>query len=145
MIPVVTWTTVAAFASIAVAGPGVDRVREFLSEGSFLIDVRGRYEHVEDDSPEAANALTLRTRLGYRDVVPAREAVRLATRWLVENPPERGGYEETALQDPFDYAAEDRLAEWWRAAIANPPSNGLLRKESPNDASRRSTPSLHAA
>jgi len=65
MIPVVTWTTVAAFASIAVAGPGVDRVREFLSEGSFLIDVRGRYEHVEDDSPEAANALTLRTRLGY--------------------------------------------------------------------------------
>ena len=41
------------------------------------------------------------------------------TRWLVENPPERGGYEETALQDPFDYAAEDRLADWWRAAIAS--------------------------
>jgi nucleoside-diphosphate-sugar epimerase len=66
----------------------------------------------------------LRTRLGYRDVVPARHAVRLATRWLVENPPERGGYEETALQDPFDYAAEDRLAEWWRSAIANPPELG---------------------
>ena len=52
----------------------------------------------------------LRDRLGYRDVVPAREAVRRATRWLVENPPSAGGYEETALQDPFDYAAEDRLA-----------------------------------
>ena len=60
----------------------------------------------------------LRTRLGYHDVVPAREAVRLATRWLVANPPERGGYEETALQDPFDYDAEDRLVEWWTQATA---------------------------
>jgi nucleoside-diphosphate-sugar epimerase len=66
----------------------------------------------------------LRTRLGYRDVVPAREAVRLATRWLVANPPERGGYEETALQDPFDYRAEDALAAWWRTAIAAPPELG---------------------
>jgi hypothetical protein len=66
----------------------------------------------------------LRTRLGYRDVVPARDAVRLATRWLVENPPARGGYEETALQDPFDYAAEDRLVAWWRAATADPPDLG---------------------
>jgi nucleoside-diphosphate-sugar epimerase len=66
----------------------------------------------------------LRDRLGYRDVVPARDAVRRAARWLVENPPARGGYEETALQDPFDYAAEDRLATWWRASIANPPELG---------------------
>ena len=61
----------------------------------------------------------LRTRLGYRDVVPAREAVRRATRWLVANPPAPGGYEETALQDPFDYAAEDRLVGWWRSATAS--------------------------
>jgi nucleoside-diphosphate-sugar epimerase len=60
----------------------------------------------------------LRERLGYRDVVPAREAVRRAARWLVEHPPTRGGYEETALQDPFDYAAEDRLVAWWKAATA---------------------------
>ncbi|MBX6388527.1 MAG: NAD-dependent epimerase/dehydratase family protein [Frankia sp.] len=66
----------------------------------------------------------LRDRLGYRDVVPARQAVRLAARWLVEHPPARGGYEESALQDPFDYAAEDRLVTWWRAAIANPPDLG---------------------
>jgi nucleoside-diphosphate-sugar epimerase len=62
--------------------------------------------------------------LGYRDVVPARQAVRAAARWLVENPPARGGYEETALQDPFDYAAEDRLAHWWKSAIADPPDLG---------------------
>ncbi len=66
----------------------------------------------------------LRQTLGYGDVVPAREAVRRATRWLVENPPERGGYEETALQDPFDYDAEDRLVAWWKAAIADPPDLG---------------------
>lgn len=62
--------------------------------------------------------------LGYRDVVPAREAVRRTARWLVEHRPEPGGYEESALQDPFDYAAEDRLAAWWRAAIAEPPELG---------------------
>jgi nucleoside-diphosphate-sugar epimerase len=66
----------------------------------------------------------LRDRLGYRDVVPARVAVRLATRWLVEHPPEPGGYEETALQDPFDYDAEDTLVAWWKAAIADPPDLG---------------------
>jgi len=66
----------------------------------------------------------LRERLGYRDAVPARDAVRRTARWLVENPPERGGYEETALQDPFDYDAEDRLAAWWRGATADFPDLG---------------------
>lgn len=66
----------------------------------------------------------LRTRLGYRDVVPARQAVRKTARWLVANQPERGGYEETALEDPFDYRAEDRLAAWWRRAVADPPDLG---------------------
>lgn len=66
----------------------------------------------------------LRDRLGYRDLVPPREAVRQAANWLVQHPPEPGGYEETALQDPFDYAAEDRLATWWRAAVADPPDLG---------------------
>ncbi|MGM7698959.1 NAD-dependent epimerase/dehydratase family protein [Microbacterium sp. A84] len=66
----------------------------------------------------------LRDRLGYHDVVPAREAVRRAVRWLQANPPARGGYEEFALQDPFDYGAEDRLYNWWKAAIADPPNLG---------------------
>ena len=50
--------------------------------------------------------------------------MRLAARWLVDNRPEPGGYEETALQDPFDYAAEDRLVGWWRDAIADAPDLG---------------------
>ena len=66
----------------------------------------------------------LRERLGYRDVVPARQAVRRTARWLVRNRPAPGGYEESALQDPFDYLAEDRLARWWRSATADPPDLG---------------------
>jgi nucleoside-diphosphate-sugar epimerase len=66
----------------------------------------------------------IRGLLGYRDVVPARHAVRLTARWLAENQPAPGGYEESALQDPFDYRAEDKLAAWWRSAIADPPDLG---------------------
>jgi len=66
----------------------------------------------------------LRSLLGYRDVVPARQAIRATARWLVEHPPALGGYEETALQDPFEYQAEDRLVKWWKAAIAEPPDLG---------------------
>ena len=66
----------------------------------------------------------LRDRLGYRDVVPAREAsVAPAAGWS-EHPPGRGGDEEAVLEDPFDYAAEDRLVAWWRTATADPPDLG---------------------
>jgi nucleoside-diphosphate-sugar epimerase len=59
----------------------------------------------------------LRSDLGYRDVVPAREALARTARWLDAHPLERGGAEEKILQDPFDYAAEDALAAGWRRAL----------------------------
>lgn len=63
----------------------------------------------------------LRHELGYRDVVPAREAVARTARWLVDHPPERGGVEEHVLQDPFDYTAEDALIASWKRALEGLP------------------------
>ena len=60
----------------------------------------------------------LREKLGYRDAVPAREALARTARWLAAHPPEPGGLEETVLQDPFDYAAEDALIGGWKSALA---------------------------
>lgn len=57
--------------------------------------------------------------LGYRDLVPAMEALRLTTRYYLDNPLERSGELELNLQDEFDYAAEDRMIEASRAWIAN--------------------------
>ena len=54
--------------------------------------------------------------LGYRDVVPAAEAIARTARWLVANPP--SSEVEARLEDPFDYAAEDRLVSQWRALVA---------------------------
>lgn len=60
----------------------------------------------------------LRQRLGYRDALPAREATARTARWLAANPPAPGGIEETVLEDPFDYAAEDALVAAWQRALA---------------------------
>ena len=63
----------------------------------------------------------LKTQLGYRDVVTPREGLRRTVEWLVANRPAPGGHEETVLQDPFDYAAEDALIEGWQRALARMP------------------------
>ena len=63
----------------------------------------------------------IRSELGYRDLVPAREALARTAHWLAAHPPPPGGQEETVLQDPFDYAAEDQLVAAWKAALATLP------------------------
>ncbi len=63
--PFVIWSSVITVVCVANASPGMDRVREFISEGAFLIDVRPRYEMVDQTGFETAHAATLRTRLGY--------------------------------------------------------------------------------
>jgi nucleoside-diphosphate-sugar epimerase len=77
----------------------------------------------------------IRTVLGYRDALPARTALAHTARWLADHPHELGGTEEMVLTDPFDYEAEDRLIDAWRAAsvsvaphanaFATPPGYGL--------------------
>jgi nucleoside-diphosphate-sugar epimerase len=66
--------------------------------------------------------------LGYRDRVPAREALARTARWLAEHPPAPGGQEEMVLTDPFDYAAEDRLIDAWQAALATLPEVAFARE-----------------
>jgi nucleoside-diphosphate-sugar epimerase len=63
----------------------------------------------------------VRTVLGYRDAVPAREAIVRTARWLAEHPCLPGGQEEMVLTDPFDYPAEDRLIEAWNTARLSMP------------------------
>lgn len=59
----------------------------------------------------------VRTVLGYRDVVPARDAIGRTARWLATHPCPPGGQEEMVLTDPFDYDAEDELIDAWQRAI----------------------------
>jgi nucleoside-diphosphate-sugar epimerase len=54
--------------------------------------------------------------LGYRDVLPATEALASTARYLRDNPIERGSTTEMRLQDPFDYAAEDTIIDAYRAS-----------------------------
>lgn len=70
----------------------------------------------------------LRNELGYRDKVAPAQALAHTARWLVENPPAPGGMEEMVLQDPFDYAAEDRLVAAWRQAEALRPRDLFTRE-----------------
>jgi nucleoside-diphosphate-sugar epimerase len=58
----------------------------------------------------------IKTQLGYRDPMPAVEAIAKTSHWYVANQPERGGDIEQRLQDPFDYEAEDKLVTILREA-----------------------------
>ena len=51
----------------------------------------------------------IRIELGYRDVVPAVEAIARTVRWYRDNPLEYGGEYEQRRKDVFDYQAEDKL------------------------------------
>ena len=59
----------------------------------------------------------IKTRLGYRDVVPAEEAIKRTVQWLLEHRPEPGGQMETYLGDSFDYTAEDRIIQEFRKFV----------------------------
>lgn len=65
---------------------------------------------------------SLRHDLGYRDLVPARQAVPETARWLAEHPIAPGAPEEHVLTDPFDYAAEDTLIDAWSSLQAAMPA-----------------------
>ena len=76
----------------------------------FLTSEHTLHQHMTVDA--------IRYDLGYRDVVPAREALRQTALYLRDNPIERGSITEQRLQDPFDYEAEDALIEAYQNAAA---------------------------
>lgn len=55
--------------------------------------------------------------LGYRDVCPVEDALPATVHWYVAHQPERGGEVEQRLHDPFNYAAEDQLAQVWKDSL----------------------------
>ena len=55
-----------------------------------------------------------RAELGYRDAIDPLDALRETATWYLANPLREADYHP----DPFDYAAEDRLAEAYRRAVA---------------------------
>lgn len=59
--------------------------------------------------------------LGYADTTAPADAMAATVDWLLANPPEPGGEEESRLGDPFDYAAEGAFIDGWiQAAAARP-------------------------
>jgi len=59
----------------------------------------------------------IRSELGYHDQIPPSEGMRRTVGWYLENRPEINGEIERALDDPFDYAAEDMLIERYESFI----------------------------
>ena len=94
---------------------------------------------------EVMDLSKVKEQLGYREIVPPEKAIEITVNWLLKNRPEPGGTEEQNLNDPFDYAAEDRLigrltATWgqlreealgtrydWRHPYPHPKQRGDLR------------------
>jgi nucleoside-diphosphate-sugar epimerase len=68
-----------------------------------------------DDRLKVLDTNLIRTELGYRDLVPTVEAVTRTVLWYRDNPLEYGGEYEQRRKDVFDYEAEDRLIELYRA------------------------------
>ena len=51
----------------------------------------------------------IRTELGYKDLVPALEAIPLTVRWYLDNPPDGGAEPDHHRGYPYNYDAEDEL------------------------------------
>jgi len=59
----------------------------------------------------AFDTTKIRGELGYRDLVPAGEAVMQSAVWLAEHGPKRAAEMEKQLGDPFAYEAEDAVVQ----------------------------------
>ena len=87
----------------------------------------------------------IRGDLGYRDLVPAREALARTARWLVEHPRGAARRRRRVLTDPFDYAAEDRLMDAWLRGARGLPAVAFGRARLRPGVQRPRRPTPHRA
>jgi nucleoside-diphosphate-sugar epimerase len=69
---------------------------------------RSAGHNIHDDAPIRA--------LGFRETVPAEEAIDRTIRWLVDNRAEHAPEWDLQVDDTFDYPGEDALIERWEQA-----------------------------
>jgi nucleoside-diphosphate-sugar epimerase len=60
----------------------------------------------------------VKSELGYRDVVPPAEGIARTVRWLLDHPIAPGSHMDKMLNDPFNYAEEDRLVALYEQSLA---------------------------
>ena len=75
--------------------------------------------HHHSSQHRVVDTSRIRNELGYRDLVPPLEALQRTIRWQVANLPADHERVMRVLQDPFDYAAEDRLAELYHQFVVD--------------------------
>ena len=72
----------------------------------------GRSQH------EVIDITKIKVELGYKDAVPAEEAIQQTVNWYLNIPLQRGGEIEQRLRDPFDYATEDKVIKEYKEIIS---------------------------
>jgi nucleoside-diphosphate-sugar epimerase len=72
------------------------------------------------------DSTNIRVELGYRDEYPPQDGIEQTVEWLLHNLPAPGGEEERQIGDPFDYANEDRLIQWWQSGGRGQPGESPL-------------------
>lgn len=105
--------------TITVLADALDVELELVSMPGALATPARPFQAAEHTLHQLTGVDALRHDLGYRDPTPVVEALAETARYLRDNPVERGSLTEMRLQDPFDYAAEDRLIDAYQAAVSD--------------------------
>lgn len=105
--------------TIRVLADALDVEMELVSMPAALATPARPFQAAEHTLHTHMGVDAIRHDLGYRDRTPTVEALAITARHLRDHPVERGSITEMRLQDPFDYEAEDRLIDAYRAAVAD--------------------------
>jgi nucleoside-diphosphate-sugar epimerase len=74
--------------------------------------------YVESPNHLVMDISKIKAELGYKDVVPAEEAIQRTVNWYLNTPPPRSGELEQRLGDPFDYTTEERVIKVYKETVS---------------------------